>query len=177
MGNELTLDAAIKKISQLETQVSEMRTYADENSRLHVELEAANERIALLERDASDREDNVLLDELLRQGKLLPKEKSANLAMLAGARGQVSRYMKDGEVKERPFRSVLVEALKARPKIVEYGELSVGSGIDPEDSDPASDVDKAVRKFRSEHASMDYETAFRAVMAANPGLARRYANK
>src|SRR5512134_2767560 len=145
MGNELALDAAIKKISQLEAQVSEMRTYADENARLHVELEAANDRIGLLEREASDREDNQLIDDLVRQGKLLPKERAANLAMLAGARGQVSRYMKDGEVKERPFRSVLVESLKARPKIVEYGELSTGGGGELEDSDPSVDVDKAVR--------------------------------
>lgn len=177
MANEMTLDAAIKKIAQLEAQVSEMRTYADENARLHVELEAANERIALLEREASDREDNTLLDELIRQGKLLPKEKAANLAMLAGARGQVSRYMKDGEVKERPFRSVLVESLKARPKIVEYGELSLGGGGELEEGDPAGDVDKAVRKYRADHTGVDYETAFRAVMAANPSLARRYATK
>jgi hypothetical protein len=146
----------------------------EENSQMHSKIAELQARVVEMETRDLDREDKIILDNLVAAGKLLPAEREIQEKLLTGARGQVQSYAENGVRRERPMRTALLEALEKRPTVMQFGEVTRGDdGLQHED--PAVEVENRVRKFRETNSAATYEQAYHAVLNANPKLKQRYA--
>jgi hypothetical protein len=178
------LAAARVRIVQLEQELA--KTYqkmeanaraTEENSKMHGQIAELQARVVEMETRDLDREDKIILDNLVAAGKLLPAERETQEKLLTGARGMVQTYAENGVRRERPMRTALIEALEKRPTVVQFGEVARADGGDDGlgNADPAIELSNRIRKFREQNASASYETAYKSVLASNPKLKERYA--
>lgn len=146
---------------------------------MHGKIAELQSKVAEMETRDLDREDKIILDNLVAAGKLLPAEREIQEKLLVGARGTVQTYAEGGVRKERPMRTALIEALEKRPTVVQFGEVVRGTG--PEDGlehkDPAVELSNRISKYRMENPSVNYEAAYKTVLNSNPTLKERYAQR
>lgn len=182
MGNEDS-DMNPEEIKKLQdalaasqARVVELETKLKDADTLQAKVAQMSAQIATLETERATREDEALLDGLIGEGRMLPVERDTQKALLFASRVQVHKYTENGAAKERPMRDVLIDALKARPKLLQFSDVARGSNNQPPVSDdPVSEVQTRITKYRSEHPEVAYEAAYDAVLAADPQLKLRYA--
>lgn len=151
----------------------------EENVQMHGKIAELQAKVVEMETRDLDREDKIILDNLVAAGKLLPAERESQERLLTGARGSVQSYAENGVRRERPMRTALLEALEKRPTYVQFGEVSRASGGDDglQNADPAIEVENRVRRFRESNPAATYEVAYKAVLTSNPKLKDRYASR
>ena len=172
------LEAAQTQIKALEAKLAEYSQVQSENTSLRAQLDATSSRVALLEKESMDREDDVLLDGLVRNSQLTPAEKDTQKQALFSVRGIVRTYSENGAEKKESVRDILVNSLKARPKGSLLREMANGSGErTPANGggSPADEVNARITEYRQKNPGVEYKLAYHAVLDADPDLKERYA--
>lgn len=180
------LAASRVRIVQLEQELQ--KTYqkveanaraTEENAQMHSKIAELQARVVEMETRDLDRDDKIILDNLVAAGKLLPAEREIQEKLLTGARGQVQSYAENGVRRERPMRTALLEALEKRPNVVQFGEVSRASGGDDglQHPDAAIELTNRIAKYRETNPAATYDVAYKAVLTANPKLKDRYASR
>jgi hypothetical protein len=128
---------------------------AAEAARLETEsARLAAQALAFAERDAADRarEDGVLLDQLVAEGRLLPALRSDAAAFMAALPvGEATFAFAEGQPKQTPhaaFRALLAKL----PKIVPLGVVAGGDGIRRIDRNDAAAIQREASAFMEREA-------------------------
>ena len=123
-----------------EKDFEENKKVADERVRL------AEERVAFLEAKDARREDDVFLSEIIRQGKVLPKDKEKELKRLEAARK--AGTLKLSESESFNYYQDLRDELSNRPVVIQYAEIGSSN---PEGAGNGSDVIALAEKLVKEN--------------------------
>jgi hypothetical protein len=128
----------------------------------------ANERAVKAETDAGLKIFSLELDALVREGKVLPAEIDGLKRDFVDMGVSLRKY---GE-KEQTWGQKKVDELKARTKIVNFGETGAGGDDDRTGNDKASVHELTVKTMKARN--LDYLTAQNIVREENPGAWKNY---
>ena len=153
--------------------------FAEDTVGLKKELEVANARadqaeveITKVAAAATSAQATTLVDQAIKDGKMLPKQRDFALAALTATDTKV-KFGDKGEEKSMP--ELFKEFLEASGKVVDTSEKGDGKGKVIEYSTVAEEVDGKVKASMAESKDLDYAKAFDAVLAADDDLRVRYA--
>lgn len=125
------------KLSEVESKAQEEKALAEERVKL------AEEKVNLLLDKTATQEDELFLSELIRDGKVLPKEKERELRRLMAARK--AGCVKLSESDNYNFYEEAKAELSGREKVINYSEVGTSSQT------PA-DLDREVLKLSEKYA-------------------------
>lgn len=145
----------------LKTQVTVLTTRA----------EAAEGKLVKMAEDNAQAETTRLVDDAIKAGKLLPKQKEFALAFLKNAKGVI----KFGD-KEVGAAKLFSDFLEAGGKQVALGARSEGGEANGAFSSAAQEVDTKAKQLQASDAKLDYRAAMAKVFEADPQLKDRYVN-
>lgn len=122
--------------------------------------------------DAANADAIRIVDDAIKAGKLLPKQKDFALAFMTGIKGPV----KFGTGEKTPAK-LFQEFLEASGSQVDTKERGNGNGGNEvgKFASPAQEVDHKVGQVRAKDSKISYSDAMQAVFAADPDLKDRYA--
>lgn len=131
MSGATTDTAAEARIQELERQLAEAEARG-------AEFAARESRIADAERAERQRDLTRFVDELVDEGRVLPKDRSGLVAFVAGLDEDVLEFAAGDGIVRQPALEWFRGWLKEQPKRVEYAEFAgAGKGMPP----PADDVE------------------------------------
>ncbi|MEI6158361.1 MAG: phage protease [Roseococcus sp.] len=128
---------------------------AAEATRLQAEgTRLAAQALAFAEREAADRarEDGLLLDGLVAEGRLLPALRADTLAFMAALPvGEATFAFAEGQPKQTPH-AAFRELLGKLPKIIPFGTVAGGEGIRRVDRNNAAEIQREAAAFMEREA-------------------------
>lgn len=117
-----------------------------------------------------------MIDAAIEAGKLLPKQKEAAMAFAVNLTGTVKFGADETEKDMTALFAEFIGGLKPAIDLSEAGESGDEGGAGSGDTDPAAEVDTAVRKAMAADKALDYSAAMKVVFGANPELKIAYLN-
>lgn len=154
--------------------------FADDKKSAGKELEVMEARAKTAEKEVGEvkaaaavAEATTLVDQSIKDGKLLPKQRDFALAALS-AKDTKLAFGEKGETKSMP--ELFKEFLECSGKVIDTSEQGDGKTKTVEFSNAAEEVDHKVKALRSEDATgkLDYGQAFDKVLAGDADLNKRY---
>lgn len=156
--------------------------FADDTTGLKKELEVVTQRaeqaegeITRVKAEAAAQQATTLVDQAIKDGKLLPKQKEFAIAALTATDTKV-KFGEKGEEKSMP--ELFKDFLEASGKVIDTSEKGDGTTKQVEFSTVAEEVDHKVKAFmaeKQEAGKKDYGSALDAILASDPELATKYA--
>jgi len=153
--------------------------FAEDTVGIQKELEVANARADQAEAEitkvaaaAAAEQATTLVDQAIKDGKMLPKQRDFALAALTATDTKV-KFGEKGEEKSMP--ALFKEFLEASGKVVDTSEQGDGSNKTIEYSTVAEELDAKVKATVASDKDMDYAKAFDHVLASDADLRTRYA--
>lgn len=142
------LTEALAKIAGQEQEIATLKTqntaFSETITAKDTEIAALNGRIAAGEKERRDAEHASFCEQLIAEGRLAPKMKSATMSCLESAfRDSATQQFSEGQ--KSPYQD-LRDALKESPVVVEFKELATktnATSAASSDEDPASIAVKA----------------------------------
>lgn len=172
--HDALLEAAVSKA--VDTAKAE---YADTAERLTAERDEAVESVKTVKTKFAEYTDQVakadaetMVDEAIKAGKLLPKQKEAALAFATNLTGTVTFGDTD-----KSMRVMFAEFLGAMPPKVDTSEKGAGSTDDQDGNDYANaglKVDELARKAMTENGKLSYADARSLVLEGDADLKAAY---
>jgi hypothetical protein len=151
------------KIGSLEAQVTTLTARA----------EGAETKLAAQAQEFAQREAVVLVDQAIKDGKLLPKQKDMALAFMTSIKGTMNFGGKEQTPAEL-FKDFLGTFSK-QVDTTEKGDGKEGSRDNQQFATIAQEVDHKVKAAISADNKLDYAAGLQVVLRADPDLAARYA--
>lgn len=162
-------DAAVVKLqadlTDLQAQVTEQKQRA----------ERAEVALTTFREDAAKARVVGAVDALIKEGRLLPKEKDAVIAFAQSL--DAKSKIKFGDKEQSPLDQYL-DQLAARPKVVDFSERGAGKGEGERSSGARAEEEldaKAKAKVAASNGKVTYSEAVQNVLAEDEDLKRRYA--
>jgi len=156
-------DEAVAEFEAKVTSLEEKVAKAEEAKK------TAQSALREFEAASAKREAEILVDDAIKEGKILPAQKDAALAFATSVTGKV----KFGD-EEKSATEVFAEFIGALPKKVDFDEKGASESKKVVPASAAEEVDTRARALMSEKADMDYAAARREVLEANADLKQRY---
>lgn len=145
------------------------------------EIKAANARVKAVEDERRDEKIRMFVEKNVREGKILPREKDVQIAILRSASDEKTITFSDGKggTKQMSQREALEQAVETRQAAVLFTEVGGKPGGETHpDNAPAEDVgqevDRLAKKYQRDHPGVTYHVAMRNVLDADEELKRRY---
>lgn len=153
--------------------------FAEDKAGLEKQLEVAENRAKSAEAEitkvkaaATTREATALVDQAIKDGKLLPKQRDFALAALTASETRV-KFGEKGEEKSMP--ELFKAFLEAQGTVVDTSEKGSGANKVVNFSTAAEEVDYKTKQFMAEKSEKDYAKAMDGVLKSDPDLQKRYA--
>jgi len=155
--------------------------FAEDNKALEKELEVTKKRaddaeveITKVKAEATKTQANTLVDQAIKDGKLLPKQRDFALAALSATDTKV-KFGDKGEEKSMP--EIFKSFLEAQGKVIDISEKGNGTEKKVDFINAAQEVDYKVKDFMAKNQGdkPDYAKAMDTVLASEPELQQRYA--
>lgn len=156
-AGEAEVAALTAKVTDAETKLSEA------NQR----IERADAALAVFKSEAADREINEFIDGAIREGKVLPKQKDALVAMSKTMSGTVKFADKDATALD-----VLKSFINDAPVKVDLSEK--GGAAAKKEKRADLELDKRAKDEMSKDAKLTYSLAVEKVLAGDPALKAAY---
>lgn len=172
--HESLVEAAVAKaVKDAEAKFAEETKGKDEELKVVTQrAEQAEAEITKVKAEATKAQATTLVDQAIKDGKLLPKQKDFAVAALTASDTKV-KFGDKGEEKSMP--ELFKDFLEASGKVIDTSEKGDGTTKTVEFSTVAEEVDYKVKAFQSEKDEKDYGKALDAVLAADKDLHQRYA--
>jgi hypothetical protein len=166
------VEAAVKKaVDEIEVKFAESTQDAATKLKVVTErAEQAEAEIKKLKLAAITSESESLVDQAIKDGKLLPKQRDFALSMLQASDAIVK--FGDGE---KSTKEVFAEFLEAQGKVIDLEEKGSGKHVKKDFSTPAEEVDHKAKALTAADAKLSYASAYDQVLAGDPDLQKRYA--
>ncbi len=132
----------------------------------------AEAEITKVKAAAIQQEATTLVDQAIKDGKMLPKQRDFALAALSATDTKV-KFGDKGEEKTMP--EIFKEFIGAQGKVMDLSEKGDGTVKKTEFSTVAEEVDYKVKEFMATDAKLEYGTSLDKVLAADSDLKTRYA--
>jgi len=166
------LETAKAKITELEKSngefSEEIKTLKESNTKLETEKATEIKAFADFKESEKKVQYSEYLDGLASEGKMLPANKEANLAMLMDLDGKESLdYSEGDETKKKTQVDIFKANLENTEPVIEFGEFT------NKDKSPESNVDSKLSqltKERMKEKGEDFSEASQHVLAENPTL-------
>lgn len=173
-----SLVAAAVKLAVAEHQAKAELAEKDLKAQLDVltkRAEGAEAKITQLAADHAKAESTRIVDQAIKDGKLLPKQRDLALAFMTQLTGSVK--FSDG--KEKSPAVMFQEFLEMTGKQVDLSERGSGKNGEKKDkfATPAEEVDYKAKQLMAEKPALKYAEAMSTVLAADADLKLRYAEQ
>lgn len=175
--HEALVEAAVAKaVKEAEAKFTEESAGSKKELEVMTErAEQAEASITTVKAEATAKEATTLVDQAIKDGKLLPKQKDFAVAALSATDTKV-KFGDKGEDKSMP--EIFKEFLEAQGKVIDTSEKGDGSNKQVEFSTAAEEVDYKVKEFMRDKQgdNPDYAVAMDTILASDPKLHQRYAD-
>ncbi|MCP4131535.1 MAG: hypothetical protein GY754_11205 [bacterium] len=153
-------DELKKKIVELENQLSEtVKEFSEKETKYQNHIKTLSQNIDEQSNKAKKKDVKDFCEALLKEGKLLPKEKDYTEQLLMGMDDTEIKEFSEGEGKDITLKKstaydLFKETLRSRPVTVDYNEIVTGKKISQYDFSADDDVDPESAKLFSEAEKM-----------------------
>ena len=138
---------------------------------LTIARDAALVNLDVVKAEAANKEATTLVDDAIKGGRLLPKQRDFALAALT-AQDTKMKFGKD----EKPMSAMFKEFLDAQGTVIDTSEKGSGKNKKVEFSNASEEIDHKAKEFMAGDSKLGYADAFDRVLASDDDLRSRYAD-